>query len=97
MQAVIDYKIVLRHIVVGWPGSVHDARIFQESKLATNPEEFFSGEEYLAAGCAYTLTARVMTPFRSNSSTLTPAQIKENNSINTSAASEFASNNYLKY
>lgn len=41
IQAVGDYKFIIRHVVIGWPGSVHDARMFSESKLATNSEEFF--------------------------------------------------------
>jgi len=74
MQGVCDYRLMLRHIVIGWPGSVHDARIFSESKLATSPEEFFSGMEYLAADSAYTLTENVITPFRSNNTSLTSVQ-----------------------
>lgn len=74
VQGVGDYRKILRHVVIGWPGSVHDAKIFRQSKLATHPQEFFSGMEYLAADSAYTLTERVITPFRSNSSTLSSAQ-----------------------
>lgn len=74
MQAVGDYNRYIRHIVIGWPGSSHDARIFNESKLATNPDEFLSGMEWLAGDSAYTLSTRLLTPFRSSSRTLTPLQ-----------------------
>lgn len=74
MQAVGDYKRFIRHVVIGWPGSAHDARIFNESKLATSPDEFFSGMEWLAGDCAYPLSTTLITPFRSNSNTLTPQQ-----------------------
>lgn len=74
MQGTCDFKEMLRHVVIGWPGSVHDARIFSESRMSTHPDEFFSGMEYLGADSAYTLTERVITPFRSNSSSLTPVQ-----------------------
>lgn len=73
-QVVGDHKLMIRNYVIGWPGSAHDARMFHQSKLATHPEEFFSGLEWLAADSAYPLTTRIITPFRSNSSTLTAVQ-----------------------
>ena len=33
MQAVVDSRYMFRDIVVGWPGSVHDARVLSNSKL----------------------------------------------------------------
>ena len=33
MQAVVDSRYTFRDIVVGWPGSVHDARVLSNSKL----------------------------------------------------------------
>ena len=35
MQALVDDRYVLRDIVVGWPGSVHDSRVFSNSELYT--------------------------------------------------------------
>lgn len=39
LQGTGDYTKLLRHIIVGYPGSVHDGRIFNDCNLATNPIE----------------------------------------------------------
>ena len=31
MQAVVECKYLYRDVVIGWPGSVHDARVFSNS------------------------------------------------------------------
>lgn len=33
MQAVVDHFYLFRDIVVGWPGSVHDARVLSNSAI----------------------------------------------------------------
>ena len=33
MQALVDSNYLFRDIVVGWPASVHDARVFSNSQL----------------------------------------------------------------
>jgi hypothetical protein len=41
-----DYKRI-HFINVGWPGSVHDQRVHQNSVLSKNPSDYFSDREYL--------------------------------------------------
>ena len=33
MQAVVDHSNLYRYVVIGWPGSVHDARVLSNSKI----------------------------------------------------------------
>jgi hypothetical protein len=33
MQAVVDCNYIFRDVVIGWPGSVHDARVFSNSAI----------------------------------------------------------------
>ena len=42
VQAVCDHKLQIRHLIVGYPGSVHDARIYNDSELALKQTTFFS-------------------------------------------------------
>lgn len=37
LQGSCDFSLKLRHIVIGYPGSVHDARIFNSCDLALSP------------------------------------------------------------
>ena len=37
----------IRYINIGWPGSVHDQRIYSNSIISRLPENYFSDKEYL--------------------------------------------------
>lgn len=78
LQGSCDYTLMLRHILIGYPGSVHDARIFNSCDLSLSPERYFSGEEWIAADSAYRLTRYVITPFRRNNSSPLSAENKKN-------------------
>ncbi|XP_055842713.1 uncharacterized protein LOC129909663 [Episyrphus balteatus] len=79
VQAVCDYKLRIRHMVLGYPGSVHDARIYNNCDLFTKEQDFFTGSEWLAGDSAYKLTGTVVTPFRENSVEMTAEKRKNFN------------------
>ena len=68
-QIVSDHNMLIRSAVVGYAGSVHDARIFSLSELGKRPADFFSGNQWLAGDSAYRLTTTMITPFKRSSAT----------------------------
>ncbi|XP_054085161.1 uncharacterized protein LOC128921451 [Zeugodacus cucurbitae] len=73
-QAVCDHRLQIRHLVLGFPGSVHDARIFNNSELSIEARKFFGEGEWIAGDSAYKLSSTVITPLRENSRNLTLSQ-----------------------
>lgn len=79
LQAVVDHDYLFRDVVVGWPGSVHDARVFSNSNvyhkannrsiLNTNSTKILNTDvfPFLVADSAYPLETWVMKPFPYNS------------------------------
>ena len=67
MQMVCDHYLKVRHVIVGYSASVHDAHIFGSCQLAMNPAQFFSDSQWLAADSAYRLMEDVIMPFWKNS------------------------------
>ena len=75
LQGVVDYSYRFIDINVGWPGSVHDARVFAhssiykeitENSLLPNKSMVVSGVNiplYLTGGSACSLQAWLMKPF----------------------------------
>lgn len=53
MLVVCDDKRRVLYFIAGWPGSAHDNRIFRNSRLYRNPEEFFTDIEYLLGDSAF--------------------------------------------
>lgn len=79
LQITCDYRLQIRHLVTGYPGSVHDARMFSNCALSTASENYFASQQWIAADSAYSLSGTVITPYRNNSRFMTPAKRKSFN------------------
>lgn len=67
VQAVCDDNLRFLDIFAGWPGSVHDARVFRNSPLCRLLEEgHVHGDNHLLGDSAYALTEYMVVPFRDN-------------------------------
>lgn len=63
MQAVCDHDLMIRDIFIGYPGSVHDSRVFRNSplcaELADRCHDF-----YLLGDSGYPCLRNLLTPFK---------------------------------
>lgn len=68
MQLVCDHRTLITHCYTGYPGFVHDQRIFRYSEVANflNDEEKFPIDSHILGDAAYELHQRLLTPFRDN-------------------------------
>jgi hypothetical protein len=61
---IVDYKKRICHANVGWPGSVHDNRIWSNSAIVPNPHNYFSPKEYLIGDSAFTNSHYLVTSYK---------------------------------
>lgn len=66
VQITCDRNLMIGHIVLGYPGSVHDSGIFNNCPSSVNPAQFFSGDQYILGDSAYKISPTVITPYRVN-------------------------------
>ena len=68
LQAVTDPDLLITDAFCGYPGRVHDARVFRNSPLyqavIANEEEFFPGNCHILGDSAYPLLSWILTPFK---------------------------------
>ncbi|XP_030764836.1 putative nuclease HARBI1 [Sitophilus oryzae] len=64
-QVVCDSKKRIRDIFIGFPGSVHDARVFSNSPLYQSLNQK-CGEKVILADSAYPCLRNILTPYKDN-------------------------------
>lgn len=67
LQLICDHLLRIRHYILGYPGSVHDSRVWNESYMCLHHDIFFSQDEWLCGDKGYGLSKIIITPFRENS------------------------------
>lgn len=77
VQMCCDASFVITSCVAGWPGSVHDSRIFRQSGLCAQIENG-QHDGLLLGDSGYPCRTFLMTPFLSPS---TPAEQRYNQSL----------------
>ena len=81
LQACCDHNMKFTDCFIGYPGSVHDARVFENSDLhertSSDTISMVSNGLYIVADSAYKLEPYMMTPFKDNGC-LTKVQKKYN-------------------
>lgn len=63
LQAVCDHNLLIRDIFVGYPGSVHDSRVFRNSSLYATLQEKCTNF-HLLGDSGYPILSNLLTPFR---------------------------------
>ncbi|KAL2102384.1 hypothetical protein ACEWY4_001552 [Coilia grayii] len=74
IQAIGDHNMIIRHLIAKWPGSAHDAFIFNTSDINTYLEET-NASGWLLGDSGYPLKPYLMTPVGQE---LTPADMRYN-------------------
>jgi DDE superfamily endonuclease len=64
MLVVCDDQCRITYYHVGWPGSVHDNRVWRTCNLFKNCDQYFSPKEYLLGDSAFTASDIMIPPFK---------------------------------
>lgn len=73
-QIICDPNRIIRHFYTGYPGSVHDAKVFAACDIAKNPNHFFSPGEYIIGDSAYPKSETVVVPYKRRQGQFTQTQ-----------------------
>lgn len=63
-MVVCDDQRRILHIDLGWPGSVHDARVWGNSSFKRNPAKYFTRGEYLLADSGYPTSDYIVSAYK---------------------------------
>lgn len=81
-QIICKEDLSFIHVFAGFPGSVHDSRVFRHSGVQSrcNENDFHGNHHHVIVDSAYTLQHHVLRPYRNNGH-LTPVQRNHNRTL----------------
>jgi hypothetical protein len=75
LQGIVNHKGIFIDYEIGWPGSVHDAKVYKNSYFYQNVSKIIKGDEFLLGDSAYPLSTFLIKPFVNSQ---IPSQIQFN-------------------
>ncbi|XP_024875548.1 protein ALP1-like [Temnothorax curvispinosus] len=66
LQGVVNHNMKFIDVFVGYPGSVHDARVFRNSPIRNDLRELCGDNYYLLGDSAYPCLKQLIVPYRDN-------------------------------
>ena len=66
-QGIVDYRGIFISYDIGWPGSVHDAKVYKNSSFYKLKNELIIDDDYLFKNLAYLIFPFLITPFHLSS------------------------------
>jgi DDE superfamily endonuclease len=66
MLIVCDEQSRVLYYHIGWPGSVHDNRVWRNCAMQKHPSRFFSKKQYLLGDSAFTASNIMIPPFKTH-------------------------------
>ena len=69
MLVINDDRRRIRYFYTGWPGSVHDQRVFANSKVTKQASDLFTSNEFLLGDSAYLAKPFMVTAYKKASGT----------------------------
>ena len=63
-QGIVNDRGIFTSFDVGWPGSVHDARVYRNSSFYKNHSNLIQDDDYLLGDSAYPISPFLIPPFK---------------------------------
>ncbi len=66
-QGIVDYRGIFINYIIGWPGSVHDVRVYFNSDFFLNKEKYIEEDDYVLGDSTYPISPFLISPFKNPS------------------------------